>query len=176
MKRSGFAVIALVTMFTLAGCTEAEVFPSPTASPSAPSVGSIEDPLPMGETIEGSGWEVTVNSVNLDATADVSAANQFNPKPDEDEKYILVNMTLERTGNSAAHPFAIQVGFVNSNGITIRESAAVVPERIDLLAEMQPEATFTGNVGFLIDTDSAAGGTLSITPGDREDRVYVATD
>ena len=40
--------------------------------------GTRGNPYPLGTTIAGSDWQVTVNSYNPDATAEVMAANQFN--------------------------------------------------------------------------------------------------
>lgn len=168
--------LAAVLALGIAGCdTGTSPLPSPTPTQTQPAEpGSLQRPHPLGTEIEGDGWEVVVNSVVVDASEAIAAANEFNPAPPDGQQYLTVNVTLTRAAPQAGYPFDVEFGYVTADGRTLRESEAVAPERIDLLTELQPDAELTGNIVFLVPSDTADRGVLSVIPGDREARAYVA--
>ena len=77
--------------------------PPPPPSPPPPPVGSLENPVPLGQAAQiGDGWTVTVTQVVPDATQQVLAANQFNdPPPAGYQDFMMaVTATYNGTGSS----------------------------------------------------------------------------
>lgn len=66
-------------------------------------VGSQDDPAPVGTEVDlGSGWKMKVVTTNFDATEEVAAANEYNPKPATGKKYVIVTYRAEYSGSSSA--------------------------------------------------------------------------
>lgn len=166
---------ALISALALAGCAPEEVTPEPTPTETPPAPGSIRNPHPLGETIVGDGWEVSISDVTADATEAIAQANKFNPAPPEGQRYLTVRVTLTRTGQDAAYPFDVEIAYITAQGISLREAAVHTPTRIDLLTELQPGATIIGDVAYLVHPSQTDGAVISVIPGDRTLRAYYAT-
>src|SRR5699024_12423282 len=80
--------------------------------------GRRDHPLALGTTVPEGDWEVTVNSVDLDATDAVLAENPFNDEPDEGHSYITANVTATYLGSepSGDTPSGIRVEYVTPDG------------------------------------------------------------
>lgn len=73
---------------------------SGTPDPSFP-VGSIENPVPVGERMSvGGGWEITVLDVMPDATDVVLAENSFNSPPEEGRQYFMATVAVANVSQS----------------------------------------------------------------------------
>ena len=59
----------------------------------AGALGTREDPITVGTTFASSDWEVVVNSIEPDATAEVVAGSALNSEPDAGDAYMLINLT-----------------------------------------------------------------------------------
>lgn len=172
------STLALTLLLT--GCTAAAESPAETPTPTATqdaSPGSSLNPLPLGETITGPGWDVVIEQVVFGAEADaaVAAANELNPAPKAGHHYALVRVSVTRTAVTAAHPFELELALVTGEGVALREVAAEAPERFDSLAEQLPDAVQTGNLVFLVPEGAEAGSLISVVPGDRDERAYVVS-
>jgi hypothetical protein len=153
------ALLAGTTLGTVS-CTP-EPAPKATAKPTA-----SQTPQPLQRKLVGQGWNVTVNSVSPNATDVVMKANSFNPAPETGQVYALVNITLERTAKTAGYPFDVEVNLRPSSGVDVSPAAAAAPQRVDMLTQMQPGATATGNIAFLVPATSEKL-VVAVTPGDR---------
>jgi len=143
----------------------------------APAAGSSRDnPAPIGSTISGREWDVTINGVTLGATADVVAANPINQEPEAGYEYIVVNVTTTYTGSDKGMPALVQISYVTPDGVTIDglDSFAVAPGPLDTTSELYTGATATGNITIAVPSATAASGVLVVTPGLLADDVFVA--
>ena len=83
---------------------EPTVTPEPTSAPE-PVLGSRENPVPLGVTIETKGeeiaedhFEITVIDVVPDATSMVLAENQFNDPPESGNQFFMVTLRAKYLG------------------------------------------------------------------------------
>ncbi|WP_243232593.1 DUF2510 domain-containing protein [Microbacterium sp. CIAB417] len=137
-------------------------------------VGSRENPAALGSTISGEEYDVVINSVALDATADVLAANQFNEQPAEGYAYAVVNATVTYTGDESGYALMAMIDYVTSTGevISSADSLAVPPEPAIGLQELYTDASATGNI--VLEVPVGDDGLLRVTPGMFADEVFVA--
>lgn len=139
------------------------------------TVGSTrEDPFPIGSTVEGTQWAVTINSVNLDADDVVAAADRSNPAAPDGTQYALVNITAAHTGTDAATP-AFTIRYVSADGTasTAYDPTVVVPGAFDSSAAVSQGAA-TGNLLLIVPTDAPETGVLSVEPERAGATSYVA--
>ncbi|MFM6975027.1 MAG: hypothetical protein ACKOXM_07890 [Agromyces sp.] len=128
-------------------------------------LGSRENPLPLGTTVEQGDWKITINSVNFDAAKLIAAENSFNEPAPAGKVYILVNVTATYTGSdpNGSSPF-ITVDYVTVDGVTISTSDAIVvePEAFDYSSALYTGAATTGNIALAVPTDTATQGVLAV--------------
>lgn len=136
-----------------------------------------ENPLPVGATLASDEWEVAVNSVDLNATEAVLAANPYNEQPEAGKTYILVSITSTYTGEDpqGATPF-VDVECVSPQGNTVEshDNYALAPDEFDLAETMYSGASQTGNIAFLVDEATAAEGVLAVAPDMFSEKKFVA--
>ncbi|AZA08569.1 hypothetical protein [Corynebacterium pseudopelargi] len=126
---------------------------------------SRENPLPLGSSIESEDWKVTINSVDLNADDAVLAANTFNDPAPEGQKYILVNYTVEYTGDKAEGEVPSPlVSYVTIDGNTLSalDNFAVAPDQIDTVDKLYEGGSVTGNQALTAPVDSAQEGVLAV--------------
>lgn len=136
--------------------------------------GTRENPHPLGTTVSNNEWQVTVNSVDPDATDSVLAENQFNDPPADGNVYLLASVTITRGGEEPGSSFELGFHFVTESGNVIGdyEALVVAPDELGW-DELYPGASTTGNVVF--EVPAADAGTIRITPGLFADDVFFST-
>ncbi len=148
MNNRTVAALALAVLLALGACSsDAEgvpvVTPSPSASQSAspttdesaapaeepaaeaPTTGTREAPLAIGETrkfSEGSMWTIGLVASNLDAASAIRAEDEYAPQPAEGERFVVA--TLQVTADAAAG--AAQGLDITSEGADPRSNVSVV--------------------------------------------------
>ncbi|WP_210383709.1 DUF4352 domain-containing protein [Corynebacterium sp. HMSC05H05] len=126
-----------------------------------------ENPLPIGSTISSDEWEVTINSVDLDATDAILAENEFNEVPADGQTYVLANVTAKYTGDDpqGSSPW-VSVAYVSPQGNTVQsfDAPVITPDAFDLGNTLYKDASTTGNLVFLVDKATANEGVLSVEP------------
>lgn len=141
--------------------------------------GTRAAPYPLGSEISTSDWTVTVNSVDLDATAAIEAENPFNEAPDEGHTYILASITAEYVGDDpeGAAPM-LSVDYVSPEGNTFNsyDHPVVAPDSFDSLSTLYEGASTTGDVALHVPVEGLADGALSVSPDLFGDTVFVAVD
>ena len=155
--------------------TEDGAEPAPEAeAESGGDAGSRENPVPLGSVISGDEWDVVVNSVTLNATDTVTAANQFNGAPAEGNVYAVANVTVTYTGPESSYAAMVALDYVTAGGevISTWDSIVVGPEPILDSGELYTGGSTTGNIVFEI--PAAGDGTMRVTPGMFTDEVFVA--
>lgn len=136
-----------------------------------------ENPLPVGATIESDEWAITLNGVNLDATGEVLAENQFNDQPGPDQAYILANVTLTYKGNDpqGSIPMAI-INYVTADGTTVNsfDHSAVAPDELDSMSPLYSGGSVSGNEAFLVPSATAGEGMIAIKPDPFSKKAFFA--
>jgi len=180
--------LALAVILTACGSTAEVGDPAPsapgasaaaTASASAPAakpkpaaeIGTRANPAAIGQvvTISQAGvpqWEVSLSAPNLDATAAVAAANQFNEAAPEGMVYAQVTVNVKRLADEAATPWIdLTVEFVSAAGTTHAEydHSVSVDGTLTDLGEMYAPATGSGLVTIAIPVADAAAGTWTVS-------------
>ncbi|RRD60127.1 DUF4190 domain-containing protein [Leucobacter sp. OH1287] len=140
---------------------------------------SRDNPVEIGTPLKTEDWTVVVNSVNLDATEAVAAAEEYNDPAPDGQVYILVNMTVTYTGkDSAGQTPSLSVEYINKQGNTFGQydggSFAVPPEKLDTFETLYEGASLTGNILLTVPKDGVADGVLGVTPEFFADKVFVA--
>ena len=141
--------------------------------------GTRANPYPLGAEISTSEWVVTVNSVDLDATAAVLEENPYNDAPEEGHAYILVNLTAQYIGDDAEGETPwVGVEYVSpaGNTFTSADVFAVVPDSFDSLGTLYEGASTSGNIGLHVPAESVEEGTLKVSPSLFGDAVFVAVN
>lgn len=137
-------------------------------------VGSRENPAALGSTISGDEYDVVVNTVTLDATEAVLAANPFNEAPAEGYAYALINATVTYTGEDSGYAVMVLFDYVTADGEVLSSTDAIVlpPEPALGLQELTPDTSATGNV--VLQVPVGDDGLLRVSPGILADEVFVA--
>lgn len=180
----GFVVFFAVMANALGGTDTAVAPPSGEQSTQADAnkpggsaggqVGTRDNPAALGSTISSDEFDVVVNSVNLNGTDEVLAANQFNDKPEEGFAYAVINLTITYKGDDSSYAAMVGVSYVTSSGtvITGADTMAVAPDPSLGLDEMYNGGSVTGNMVLSIPTDG--DGLLRVRPGMLAKDVFVA--
>jgi hypothetical protein len=127
--------------------------------------GSREEPLAIGETITTDEFEVVINSVDLNATEQVLAADEFNEPPVEGETYAIVNLTVTYTGAESSTDSMVGIDYVSADGV-VKDDAYAYAWGIEPefgMAELYNGASATSNLVLLLPAD--ADGVLRVSPG-----------
>lgn len=121
-----------------------------------------ESPIPMGTDVEvAAGWNLKVNSAELNANATVAAANQFNT-PQAGNQFVIVNVTITNNSDQPGEPWVnLKLSLLPPSGVA-KDTALVaeVPGEIDTMAQMQPGATATGVLIFEVPSAEVPGTVL----------------
>lgn len=138
-------------------------------------LGSRENPAAIGQVLSNDDWDVTVNSFNPNASADVAAENIFNDPPESGHQYAVVNLTFTYKGADSQLVDTIPVAFVTENGNVARtfDKSAVAPAP-RLEGELYAGGTATGNV--VLHIPEGQPGVLRIELGMFGDEVFVAVE
>lgn len=151
---------------------------TPTEPKAKEELGLTRDsPLPLGSTLESGAWQVTINSVELDATQSVLEGNMFNDEPAEGHQYAMVNVTAKYLGADAEGDYpSLVVQYVTSEGNTITQSDsfALPPEAFDLSETLYEGASASGNIALMVPTDGAADGVLAVKAEAFADKRFVS--
>lgn len=134
--------------------------PEQTEPPAAPEDGSRDNPVPIGQVADvGDGWTMKVNSVEVDGTATIMAANQFNEAPADGKQYVLVNVTVGYVGpdeSSSAGVSVAALGQATNNPAKSYDSFVVAPDpQLESFGELFKGGEETGNVAIEIESADA---------------------
>lgn len=137
------------------------------AAPADTDQGTRDNPLAIGSTITTDEWELTVNSVNLDAAAELAGGNMFNEPPAEGNVQILINVTATYMGSDpeGATPWA-SVKYVSPSGNTFdsTDTFLVAENSLDRMKTLYEGASTTGDVALEVPSDGLIEGTLRVSP------------
>jgi len=140
-------------------------------APAPGDAGSIENPAPLGSSVEltqlgAPAWTVTVNAPTLNADAAVAAENSFNEAPPAGTSYALVPITATYNGtDSNGYPSLVLVSFEAADGTTYNQydTVAIAPGGLDSLDALAPGESATGNVAIAVPTSGVDQGYWVVT-------------
>ncbi len=154
--------------------------PSPTPSPTPVAAGTRDNPLPIGTAVDlGDGWQLTVLSVQPNATQAVLARNQFNKQPPADHQFFIAQVQATFTGSgSAKFDGSYRLRTVGASAVsysTFSDSCGVIPNELPD-AETFTGGTITGNLCWDIRSSDAGSLVLYDNPflGGGKPRVYLS--
>jgi len=162
--------------FALIGAAS-PVTSAPPTSPAAVT-GSRDAPIPIGAPADvGDGWTLTINTVNLDAWAEISAANSFNEPPPEGSVYVMINMTAAYNGNEEKAVDFFSLSGVTSGNVELNtyDTFVLPPDFYDGSAEVFAGGSKSGNVVMTVPTAEVESLVLYTSAGFDTDDVYFAT-
>lgn len=142
--------------------------------PADAEVGTRENPVVLGTMISSDEWEVVINSVTLNATDAVLAANTFNEAPADGNAYAVANVTVTYIGEESSFAAMVGLDYVTATGevISTWDNFAVAPEPTLDSGELYNGGSATGNIVFQI--PASGDGSIRVTPGMFGDEVFVA--
>lgn len=132
-----------------------------------PASGTRDNPTAFGSTVvintfEGPVWEVTAAAPNLDATADIKAANQFNPDPAPGNVYAILPVSVTYVGEDSGRPFDLQFTYVSPAGQSYDGAFVTMDGQLSDVAELYAGASGSGNVIIEIPAEGAAEGVWGV--------------
>ena len=118
-------------------------------------------PNPVATAVEiGDGWTLTVNDVDTDAAAAITAQNDVNDPAPEGSTYVLVDVTLAYDGDGdgeggAASLYSTEIGLVGDSNVSADSECGVieVPDGLDLFDDIFPGGSVSGNLCFVVSDD-----------------------
>lgn len=149
--------------------------PSQGSEPSEPpATDAAAEILPLGTVVEltnenGQGvYEATVSASVLDATAEVTAI-EINPDPPAGMQWAMVTLDLTSIADDTVAPVIdVTVQYVSSDGDVYSrlDAFALAPEpTLDVLFELEPGESGTGNVVVAIPEDDPSAGAWALRYG-----------
>lgn len=135
-----------------------------TTTTAAPEAGTRENPFAPGTPlVTTDGVEVSVASVNLDATGAVMAENQFNDPPPDGERYILVSLNVMNGSDEPINPWIkVDVSAIGSANRVHDDCYAVEPDALSDAPELYPGGSASGNVCLVVPSNEVDDGSLLI--------------
>lgn len=158
-----FVVIGL--MFLACGGTTKADQPGPapavsdpnaatTAAPAGPGL-NVNEPAPIGTAVQpAKDWTVNVAGVNLQGDTEMVKLNQFN-KPEAGNRFVLVNIGIRNNSDKPASVASNLKLSVLVAGVAHDPMFGMAPApKLDLSAQLQPNATVQGWVPFEVPADA----------------------
>ena len=121
-------------------------------------------PAPVGTPVEVSGWMITVNSADLDATEAILEEDEFIDPPEDGDVFVLINITATYSGdgeNDSSSLFsAVTWGAVGKSAVAYDEFNDTctffgLPDELDSSVEVFEGGTIEGNICFSVTEDDA---------------------
>lgn len=150
--------------------------------PAQPATGEEPAPaaevVPLGTPARVGDYEVTVDSVELDANASVAAANDFNEAPAG--QYVVTQLTVTYTGTEEGMPgWDLSAVFHGSDARQYSDAECMAVLADDALdaPTLNPGGTDTFQFCMDVPAGAIAGGQLSVEPTvsfDSDERVFYA--
>ena len=151
---------------------------TPTPEP-PPALGSRENPVPFGTTVEVKGeettdhWEITVLGTTPDATAIVLSKNPYNDPPEEGNQFYIVRVQAKYLGPDSTEFWgSYRLRALGAGGVvytTFEHSCGVIPDELPD-PELFAGGTVEGNVCWQISSGDADSLMVFLEPEGYSDR------
>lgn len=152
--------------------------PGPAQPATEPEAAPAAEVVPLGTPARVGDYEVTVDSVELDANASVAAANDFNEAPAG--QYVVTQLTVTYTGTEEGMPgWDLSAVFHGSDARQYSDSECMAVLADDALdaPTLDPGGTDTFQFCMDVPAEAIAGGQLSVEPTvsfDSDERAFYA--
>lgn len=133
------------------------------------ALGGVDNPAAPGDTVTFTDydgvdqWQVVVGAPNLDATADVLAADEYNAQPEAGAAYVVVPMTVTYLGEDTDLPYMLFTALVTQDGEEYDQSYVTYPGSIYQAPELAAGETAEVNLVFEVPADEVPGSVLLIS-------------
>ncbi|WP_246360775.1 hypothetical protein [Haloechinothrix aidingensis] len=131
-------------------------------------LGSRDDPLELGTTIEMGEWSLAVTEVDPDAAEDIIAENEFNEPPVDGRQFVMFQVTATYNGEESGTAW-VDFGWavVGSSGNTfggasMDDHCGVIPNPLNETGETYPDGEVSGNVCVSAPSDQLDGGSIRV--------------
>jgi hypothetical protein len=123
-------------------------------------------PIPVGTEIKvSSGWDLKVNSVEMNANDTLKKGNEFNA-PDAGKQFVLVNVSMINKSGKPDSPLTnLKISLLPPSGVAIDSSfTSGVPDNCDVTTQLQPDAVYTCNEVFEAKAEEVDASLLLVEP------------
>ena len=147
-----------------------------TETPAAPPPGSRQNPLPIGETVVGNGWTVTLGTPR-EAAAEVVAEDPANaaPAPGMEFWIVPVHAVYTYDGGTPMRPsLEVWVEFTGGDGRVYRDGCGRIPDALLAVGEMHRGDAVDANACVAV--PSGADGLWTLTIAIFSDPVYFTAE
>lgn len=134
-------------------------------APVSGDVGSHDNPAPIGSTVELSQlgeptWQVTVNAPTFNADAEVAAQSPLNDTAPAGMSFALLPLNTTYIGAETGYPVYVQFAYEAADGSVYNQfdTIATAPGGLDIITELSPGASASGNVAIAIPSTGAENG------------------
>lgn len=120
-------------------------------------------PVAIGNAAKVGNWDVTVNSVDLDATERIVKFDEYNTPPSEEGSiYVMANVTAKYNGDKDTLIWGdLAYYFQTADGTVIDPLSLLIPEDLMTDKTFKKGTEITGNIGFEVPADAVDGGLVS---------------
>lgn len=145
------------------------------------ALGSQNNPAAVGDTVTFTDydgvdqWSVVLGTPNLDATADVMGAYEYNTEPEPGNVYVVVPMTVTYLGEGTDVPYMLFTEFVGGDGQSYDLGYAQYPGSIYDAEELATGETAEVNLVFEVPSGATSGALVQISSIWGND-IFVALD
>ncbi len=166
------------------GTTDSTIAPDTTvAASSAPTtpaqtVGKKDSPIALGKKVSlPNGYDVTINSYQSDATANIKASDQYADPVPAGKRYVQFNMTVTNTGgdkDKRVPGYDLQYKAVSASGASYESTSciATVAQPIQIYNDLFKGKSITGNACLVVAEADAKGLLLYFDVVDAEYNSY----
>ncbi len=120
-------------------------------------LGSIGNPIERASPGMVGDWRVSVNSLDLDATAAILAENQFNDPPASGFTYVLVGLEATNEGSESADPWRdIRSKVLGESRVAyegFETYCGVIPDDVTAVGDVEPGTTVSFNMCWAVGRD-----------------------
>jgi hypothetical protein len=156
----------------------AEVGLGTVATPVAGSLaGSRENPIPIGTSADvGDEWQVTVLTVDPNATERVLAESEYNEPPADGRRYFIAEVSVTYVGEDAGTISSYDFAAVGQSSVAYSASEDGCGQFPDELPtrEVFAGGTVTGNLCWSIESEDVGSLVMYHRYADQDDRVFLS--
>jgi hypothetical protein len=134
-------------------------------APVSGAVGPHDNPAPIGSTVELSQlgeptWQVTVDAPTFNADAEVAAQSPLNDAAPAGMSFALLPLTTTYIGAETGYPVYVQLAYEAADGTVYNQfdTIATAPGGLDIITELSPGASASGNAAIAIPSSGAENG------------------
>lgn len=136
---------------------------APADGGSGGSLGTLDNPAPIGSTAQIGDWQITITKVTKNANKVVAKENSFNDKPAAGQQFVMWKVDGTYTGDESGTPWVdLSWKLLGSDGNTFNDSCGVIPDSLSDVGESFSGAKVSGNVCVAADSAQLDGAKILV--------------